>query len=90
MCAGGCVDRIGVYAALEDRGVMACRVLVGRFSMAYTVADRLAFCICSIKLHIYFLRVNNSRSGLFYIYIDKMYIKTGILLTRFGKTPCIF
>lgn len=54
MCAGGCVDRIGVHAALEDRGVMACRFLGGRFSMAYTVADRSSFCICSIKLHIYF------------------------------------
>lgn len=63
MCASGCVDRIGVHAAVEDRGVMVCCVLGGRFSMAYTVADRSAFCICSIKLHIYFLRVNNSRIG---------------------------
>lgn len=43
MCAGGCVDRIGVHTAVEDRGVMVCCVLVGRFSMAYTVADRSAF-----------------------------------------------
>ena len=54
MCASGCVDRVGVHASVEDRGVMACCVLGGRFSMAYTVADRSAFCICSIKLHIYF------------------------------------
>ena len=49
-----CSDCIGLCIALQSRGVMACCVLGGRFSMAYAVADRSAFCICSIKLHTYF------------------------------------